>query len=262
MKPVPLKNGVQVRLDDNNLLHEMNQIMTVVDQFKTKTRRFYFEVVLSKYSCPDCGGKLKMTGTSRCSCNCGQALDPTLMFQKSVCCGAVLIKKTFHYACSRCRQSVASRFIFDERVFDKHYFREMMRQSRKRKLRKREAMKMLLAASRSQDLHLEQAPDLSVIPGLLEDLDAFIDNDMLNLGDCTHHDGLRFDINQYRRHLRRIISWSKTRFSAIASLLEDERQDRVWRFVTLVFMQHEGEVQLVQDSNDLFIRRVFHEIDN
>ena len=96
MKQTILQAGIQSRLDENTLLREMGKIMTVVDDVKAKARRFYFEVVLSLYSCPDCGGKLKMMGTSRCRCDCGQVLDPTLMFQKSVCCGAGLIKKTFH----------------------------------------------------------------------------------------------------------------------------------------------------------------------
>ena len=261
MKQTILQAGIQSRLDENTLLREMGKIMTVVDDVKAKARRFYFEVVLSLYSCPDCGGKLKMMGTSRCRCDCGQVLDPTLMFQKSVCCGAGLIKKTFHYACSRCRQSVISRFMFDEKVFDKHYFREMMRQSRERKQQKREVLRQLLASSRSDPLQLTEVPDLTVIPGLVEDLDTFIQTEMPGLCDLLPNDGRRFDMDQYRRHIRSVLGWSDLRFSAVASLLENTRQDRVWRFVTLVFMQHDGEVDMVQEASDLFIRRVFHETD-
>ena len=101
-------------------------------------RLFYFEVVLSPYGCPLCDGRLKMTGQSQCSCTCGYTFDPTTVFQKSTCCQAKLIMKTFHYACSQCHKTAVSRFLFDEKVFDKKYFREMMEESRERKKKKRE----------------------------------------------------------------------------------------------------------------------------
>jgi hypothetical protein len=151
--------------------------------------------------------------------------------------------------------------MFDEKVFDKHYFREMMRQSRERKQQKREVLRQLLASSRSDPLQLTEVPDLTVIPGLLEDLDTFIQTEMPGLGDLLPNDGSRFDMDRYRRHILSILGWSDLRFSAVASLLENTRQDRVWRFVTLVFMQQDGEIDMVQEASDLFIRRVFDETD-
>jgi hypothetical protein len=50
-----------------------------------------------------------------------------------------------------------------------------MRKSRERKKRKREEIRKLLADSRSGTLPLMEEPDLESIPGLLEDLDEFIE---------------------------------------------------------------------------------------
>lgn len=202
-----------------------------------------------------------MTGTSQCMCGCGQVIDPTLMFQKSPCCDARLAKKTFHYACSRCSKTVNSRFIFDEKVFDNNYFREMMRQSRQRKRQKREAIKQLLAASRPDPLNLDEAPHLESIPGLVEDLEAFIQIEPLELNKFLSRNGPDFNMQQYRQHILSILNWDELRFSAINSLLDDDRQDRVWRFVTLVFMQHAGEIEIDQQQNDLCIRRSYLEAD-
>ena len=96
----------------------------------------------------------------------------------------------------------------------------------------------------------------------MEDLDTFIRTEMPGLGALLPKNEQRFDMDQYRRHIRSVLGWSDLRFSTVTSLLEDTRQDRVWRFVTLVFMQHDGEVDMVQEANDLFIRRLFHETDS
>ena len=42
-------------------------------------------------------------------------------------------------------------------------------------------------------------------------------------------------------------------FSAIPSLCQDRRKDRAWRFVTLVFLEHEREVRLTQYGDDLLV---------
>ena len=128
---------IQDKLNDNPLIRKICGIMGSVNSFKQRARQFYFEVILSSYSCPVCDGSLQMTGLSQCTCACGKILDPTLTFQKSTCCGARLTRKTFHYACSRCHKTATSQFLFDEKIFDKQYFREMMRESRQRFKRKK-----------------------------------------------------------------------------------------------------------------------------
>jgi hypothetical protein len=147
-------------ISHNPLLKEISDIQEKIARFKEKVKEFYFLVLLSQYECPKCGQELTMTGQSQCSCSSGHVLDPTLTFQQSSCCSAKLVRKTFHYACSRCHQTVPSRFLFDERLFDKDYFGEMMQESRDRARKKREEVGRLLAGSRSDTLILLEEPNL------------------------------------------------------------------------------------------------------
>jgi hypothetical protein len=45
-------------------------------------------------------------------------------------------------------------------------------------------------------------------------------------------------------------------FSKINNLGADLREDKVYRFVTLIFMQNEQEIDLTQYDNDLLIEKL------
>lgn len=241
------------------LITAMAVVLGRVAEFKERARAFYFEVMLSPYQCPQCGGRLHMTGQSQAACSCGNTLDPTLSFQRSSCCGAKLIRKTYHYACSCCRQTVPSRFLFDEQLFDPAYFREMMQDYRTRVKQKKEEIRRLLAESRSGVLQLTEEPCLESLNGLTQDLDQFIQNGATEFELSDFEAKSDFHMNDYRNHILSTLSWDSAFFSEIKPLKEDTREDRVWRFVTLVFMDNDGEVDLIQNDNDILIQRVFHE---
>lgn len=201
-----------------------------------------------------------MTGQSQCSCRCGNTLDPTISFQKSGCCGAKLTRKTFHYACSQCNQVVPSWFIFDERVFDSDYFREMMRESRARARRRKEEIKKFLIESRSSALPLMEEPNLESLGGLLEDLNRFVQEGTQDVIQGGFEPKSDFHMDRYHDHILSNLGWDSILFSDIASLAEDSRHDKAWRFVTLVFMQNSGEVALTQHGSDnLWVQKVHHE---
>ena len=52
----------------NPLLAGIDQVQHRLSGFKSRAKEFYFQVLLSQYSCPECGIELAMTGTSECSC--------------------------------------------------------------------------------------------------------------------------------------------------------------------------------------------------
>lgn len=239
---------------NNKLVQQFQNVQVRVGDYKQMAKDFYFRVVLSNVSCPESGGQLQMTGQSQCRCSCGHTLDPTLEFQKSPCCGADLTLKTFHYACTKCHRSVSSRFIFDERVFDSEYFRQLMRESRERKKRKREEIRKLLAGSRSEILSLMEEPDLESIPGLLEDLDEFIETETPE--EFQPDDGIIFNIDNYRNHILSLLNWDPVCFRQIMPIDDDMRRDQVWRFITLIYMQNDREVEIDQLENDLQIQRL------
>ena len=96
-------------------------------------------------------------------------------FSEASVCGQRLVRKIQHYACSGCGRTVASRFIFDEQIFDADYFRIRMREHRIRAQKKREEVMRMLAENRSGEWLLDEQPDLEAVPGLLEALDGFIE---------------------------------------------------------------------------------------
>jgi hypothetical protein len=65
-----------------------------------------------------------------------------------------------------------------------------------------------------------------------------------------------FEMEDYRRHILSALDCGSRMFSNINCVSQDSREDRIWRFVTLVFMQHEQEVELTQYDNDLFIESI------
>ena len=240
----------------NPLIEEIHFVHVQIAQLKEKTKNFYFHVLLSQYNCPKCSGELTMTDQSQCSCLCGNILDPTLTFQKSICCGARLIRRTFHYACSRCNKTNPSRFIFDERVFDREYFSRMMQASRVKARKKKEEMIRFLTEARSGELPLLQEPCLELIPGLVEDLNDLVGADDLIPDNSRLEIDTGFEMDDYRSHILSALGCGSRMFSSINRILSDPREDRIWRFVTLVFMRHEREVELTQQNNDLLIESI------
>jgi len=239
---------VQEKLTKNPLIRAIGRVLGQIEAFRKQVRSFYFEVILSGYECPECGGHLQMTGQSQCSCSCGNTLDPTLSFQKSTCCDARLVRKTFHYACPRCHNTVPSRFLFDEKLFNKAYFQEMMRESRERAKRKKEEIRRFLAESRSSALQLMDGPLLESIPDLIQDLDDFIKNGASEVCPFPFDAHSDFRMDDYHNHIMSALGWDSMLFSDIAPLTDDDRRDRVWRFITLIFMQNDHEVVLTSLS--------------
>ena len=241
----------------NPLFQSMTQVMRRVSDLKDLARKYYLEVVLSPHECPDCGGHLQMVGQSQSACPFGHVLDPTLSFQRSPCCSVELVRKTFHYACSRCNQIVPSRFLFDERIFNKAYFREMMQESRSRDKKRREELRKFFAESRSNTLTFLEEPDIGSIPGLAEDLNAFVGTEMVGTKEFCYKTA--FSMTQYREHVLPMIGLGGRLFSTISPMSEDSRKDKAWRFITLLFMEQDREVTLTQYGQDLLVERFDHE---
>jgi hypothetical protein len=170
-----------------------------------------------------------------------------------------LVRKTYHYVCSHCQKTVPSRFLFDEKVFDKAYFQEMMRESRQRAKKKKKMVRQLLADSRSGVLEITETPDLESLPGLVEDLNNFIGAEPTAMDQVVLDERPEFRMDDYRAHIDSILSWDCILFSEIAVLIEDIRSDKIWRFITLVYMQHDRKVKLTQRENDILVKKVYNE---
>jgi len=250
---------VREGLSRNPLVKAIWRVFYRIKVFKEQVRDFYYDVILSAYPCPKCGDRLKMIGQSKCSCSCGNVLDPTIAFQKSSCCNACLVRKTFHYACSKCNKTVPSWFLFDEKLFDNVYFQEMMQESRKRAKSKKEEIRKLLAESRSGRLSFMEGPDLGSVPGLLDDLNDFVRGSPDQICHLFMPINSPFNMDNYRKHILSGLGWDSLLFSRMDPLIENRRLDKIYRFVTLIFMQNDREVELTQHGHDLLVQRVYHE---
>jgi hypothetical protein len=115
-----------------------------------------------------------------------------------------------------------------------------------------EELKRLLAGTRSDHLRLGQVPELDLIPGLRADLDTFV-GAATTVHLCEFLPGEQYDMKAYWRAIAGVVDTNGVLFSALPTILRDERVDRIWRFRTLVHMWHEREVQLTQYGNDLLV---------
>ena len=235
------------------LMSGIETIREHVHVYRTNARRFYYEVVMIQHPCPRCGDKLYIASPSSARCvNCDLTLDPTTHFQVSPCCGGKLVRRALHYACSTCGAIVASRFLFDEALFDSRYFALRMRESRERKRQRRQEVAALLAASRSNELLLAEVPEIDSIPGLTDDLARFLEYAGMTSYDRT---AIRsdFHLDDYRRVILEAIRDAIIHFEAIPRIEQDSRLDRARRFTTLIFMEQAHELVLEQQGEDILV---------
>jgi len=215
-------------------------------------RDFYFELLLTTHLCPACGEKMRVMAPGQWRCRCSVALDPTIEFQRSVCCDARLRRKRCHYACTRCGTQVASKFLFQERLFDGQYFCEKMSESRQRKRRRREAMQRLLAASRSLDVAITECPTDSDLISFSQVLDAFVGHDQMVDADAFLGRDC-FQMEAYRSMVLASLEGRTVRFDTLPSVCPDQRLDRIRRFITLLFMEQAHEVWLEQRDHGILV---------
>ena len=235
-----------------DLLSQIATVENVIGTYRGRVRSFYFSVLLSKYRCPHCRAQFQIVGPSSSVCGCGSAFDPTVTFQRSNCCGANLVKRQCHYACSVCGNVAPSIFLFDEIIFDNEYFREKMRLSREQRGRERAESQTFLRAERSGSLSLFDVVDLNTVPGLLTDLDDLVG--ARSIEERPQDWERNLSIEDYRRHIVNLLD-SEMTFSSISPLFPDERRDKVYRFISLIFMEQDREIRLSQYGEDILVER-------
>ncbi|MBC8470357.1 MAG: hypothetical protein H8D56_12880 [Planctomycetes bacterium] len=231
-----------------NIISLAFDLSKTVEVFISHARRYFYEVMLSGYLCPQCGGNITMTAESRCQCkSCHYNFDPTIAFQRCVACEGKPTLKICRYQCTGCEQIIQSRFVFEGNIFDNEYFKERMRQSRERQKQNNQLAIESLIENRSESLVPGYA-DLDAIPGLADALDG------LSMGPeiaallplCKG-----FDLNRYQTHLQEHIGPIEVCFDDIPPLEENERLDRIWRFVAVIFMAHAGLIEICQEGQTI-----------
>jgi len=235
---------------DREIIRLAFELARVVEVFVEHARQYFYEVALSGYTCPRCGGRLEMLGESHCRCAaCGYVFDPTAAFQRCTACGGRVRLRICRYQCCQCGLDVPSRFVFDGVVFDREYFREHMAESRKRKREQREYLGRVAAENRSDALE-PPAADLDAIPGLVEALNSLVTVPDMNVW-IPFAKG--FDLNRYQKHIQAHLGQYETQFDDIPALENNSRLDRIWRFIAIVFMAHAGGIQIRQQGSTILV---------
>ena len=221
-----------------------------VSQLRDRARSLYYAVMLFQKECRSCGSTtLVMEQDACCHCRaCGNRFDPTLEFQSCPDCDHPLVLKVCHYWCPHCQQPVRSLFCFDERVFDPAYFREMMRTSRQRKVEQADKLRRLLLDSRSAPCWPDTPPTLEELPGFADDLAPFVAA-LAQPMETVRWVRPYFDMAAYRRHLLDRVTGCVVEFEGVSAVIDDPRLDRVYRFITAVFLEHEGALVLRQSHD-------------
>ena len=219
--------------------------------FRERVRAFYFAVVLFQRPCTRCEATdVAMLRDSWCKCGtCGQEFDPTVTFQSCPECDGPLLKRICHYWCPTCRKPVRSLFTFDVRVFDADYFRDMMCESRARKAAKADAVRKMLAESRSAPFTPCDSLDDN-LGAFTADLDQYVSVPAV----IEQLSALRrpvFDMDVYRQHILDLVQGCVVDFEGISAVVEDGRLDRVFRFIAVVFMEQDGLLVIHQDHSGL-----------
>ena len=136
-------------------------------------------------------------------------------------------------------------------VFDPDYFRQRMAESRQRQQEQRERVRRMLAESRSDDLPLGHA-DLSSVPGLVDALNSLTAG-MDETIAVEARDG--FDLKAYESHIEAHIQDFPVSLTEIPPLSENPRKDLIRRFIAVIFLAHDGIVDVQQEGREIMVSK-------
>ena len=156
------------------------------------------------------------------------------------------------YVCKDCDADVPPRYLFDGLVFDAEYFRRKMAEHRERNRERKERIKKMLMECRSPDLDVPEVIDLNGVAGLVDALDL-LGTSAESVIKVSMRDS--FDMKRYQAYIEAHIREFPLALDELPSLAEDLRKDRIWRFVTVVFMAHAGLIDIWQDGPDVMVVR-------
>lgn len=245
---LPMTEMTTASISRESMIRAGETIQQRVEEFKGKARSLYYAVMLFQQECISCGNAdLIMKVDGRCQCRtCGAEFDPTVNFQTCPDCDRAVVLKIHHYWCPHCRRPVRSMFCFDQRIFDAAYFRDMMRESRDRKQAEVEKLRERLLAARSMPFYPDEEPVIECPKQFAQDLGKFLASSTTTADIKNHPPRPFFDIKAYRNHILNRVQGCVVEFEGISAVVDDPQLDRVYRFITAVFMDHEGVLEIEQ----------------
>jgi len=112
-----------------------------------------------------------------------------------------------------------------------------------------------ILADRSRPLILDDPPQLDVIPGLAEALDGFVGSPIpVELLRAFIRNG-EYDLDRYQQHILAHVGTFTCDFEDVPALVENQRQDRIFRFIAMIFLSHTGRLHLWQEADRIRVRK-------
>jgi chromatin segregation and condensation protein Rec8/ScpA/Scc1 (kleisin family) len=142
-----------------------------------------------------------------------------------------------------------------EPTFDSDYFAQKMNEARAR--RKEERMRRIgeMLAQRSDPLVFDEPIRLDAVQGLTEALNGLV-NSPVPIEIIHAFLGREdFDLERFQNHILNSLGNTITSFDDLPPLLDEERKNRVYMFIALVYLFHYRKIILGQEGERLWVRR-------
>lgn len=137
--------------------------------------------------------------------------------------------------------------------FNKEYFRQKMQEARLKKKEKIEAVKKMLENSKSEPIEFNDRLDLDQIDGLTVAL-----NEMVSLPLPIEileqfKNYKEFNMSEYKQHIMKVLLTDiNIKFNEIPPICENKRLDRIFRFITIIYMLNDREIHILQNEPNNF----------
>ena len=97
----------------------------------------------------------------------------------------------------------------------------------------------------------------SGIDGLEDALDAMVNSPVPKELLSVMAKSKDFELSRYKTHILKCLKKTyEILFDDISPLIDDRKRDKIFRFITLIFMNHWGEVELIQYGDKLVVEKI------
>ncbi len=145
--------------------------------------------------------------------------------------------------------------LLEQERFDAEYFRQRMAEARRRRREERARHIAEMLANRSGNLLIDRPIELDAVPGLTEALNGLVSLPVPVEVLRAFMGRSDFDLDGYQRHVIVHLGLFRTDFGAIPALIDDERKDRIFRFIAVIFLAHTRQIELWQEGDRVWMRR-------
>jgi len=145
--------------------------------------------------------------------------------------------------------------LLEQERFNVEYFRQRMVEARRHRREERSRRIAEMLANRSGDILIDRPIELDAVPGLTEALNGLVSLPVPAEVLRAFMGRSDFDLDGYQRHVIAHLGLFRIDFEAIPALIEDQRKDRIFRFIAVIFLAHARRIDVWQDADHILMRK-------